>query len=397
MNSEPESPGGGVATGGADSLLTGVDRISRASPLAASEGSPHLHHPVTKARPTEAHRPRHSPQVTNQGGIVRLYRSSAAVAVALLLVAAAGCGRSGSSSGSTPSVAASDSNLSGTIQVDGSSTVGPMTTAAAEQFQGSNPNVNITVGISGTGGGFERFCAGETDLSDASRPIKTDPADKEATVCASNGIDYTEFLVANDGITLVVNKDNTWAKCLTTAQLKKIWEPKSKITNWNQVDPNFPDQSLKLFGPGTDSGTFDFFTAAINGEEDASRTDYQATEDDNVTVQGVEGEKGGLGYFGYSYYEQNQDKLNVVQVNSGSGCITPSVETVQSGDYAPLSRPLYIYAKNSSFKRPEVEAFMRFIIDNEEAVSSAAGLISLTPDEEQKAKDELDAAVQAAG
>jgi phosphate transport system substrate-binding protein len=328
---------------------------------------------------------------------VRLYRCSTAVAVALLLVAAAGCGRSGSSSGSTPSVPASDSNLSGAVQVDGSSTVGPMTTAAAEQFQGSNPNVNITVGISGTGGGFERFCAGETDLSDASRPIKTDPADKEATVCAANGVDYTEFLVANDGITLVVNKDNTWAKCLTTAQLKKIWAPKSKINNWNQVDPSFPDQSLKLFGPGTDSGTFDFFTGKVNGEEGSSRSDYTASENDNTLVQGVEGEKGALGYFGYSYYEQNKDKLNIVQVDGGSGCVTPSVQTVQDGTYTPLSRPLYIYVKNESFKRPEVQAFLTYYIDNAEQIAQSAQFVPLTPDQEQEARSSYEKALSEVG
>jgi phosphate transport system substrate-binding protein len=330
------------------------------------------------------------------------FRHSTRVALPLLLVAllaaASGCGRDSSSSSSTSAGGGSSGpELSGTIQVDGSSTVGPLTTAAAEKFQGDHPNVNITVGISGTGGGFERFCAGETDLSDASRPIKTDPADKEATVCKSKGIDYTEFLVANDGISVVVNKDNTWAKCLTVDQLNKIWAPDSKLSNWNQVDPSFPDEPLKLFGPGTDSGTFDFFTGAINGEEGSSRSDYTASEDDNVLVRGVEGEKGGLGYFGYSYYEQNQDKLNIVQVDGGSGCVTPSAETVQDGSYAPLSRPLFIYAKNSSFKRPEVEAFMQYIIDNEADVSSTAGLISLTDTQQAKAKQELTDAVASVG
>ena len=328
-------------------------------------------------------------------------RHSTRVALPLLLVAllavAAGCGRDSSSSSSSGAAGTGDSNLSGTIQADGSSTVGPMTTYAAEQFQAANPNVNVTVGISGTGGGFERFCNGETDLSDASRPIKTDPADKEATVCKSKGIDYTEFLVANDGISLVVNKENDWAKCLTVDQLAKIWGPDSKVSNWNQVDPSFSDEPLKLFGPGTDSGTFDFFTGAINGEEGASRSDYTASEDDNTTVAGVEGEKGGLGYFGYSYYEENKDKMNIVQVDSGNGCVTPSVETVQDGTYTPLSRPLFIYVKNTSFKRPEVEAFMKYIIDNEEKVTGATGLISLTAEQEAKAKQELTDAVTAAG
>ena len=308
-------------------------------------------------------------------------RHSTRVALPLLLVAllavAAGCGRDSSSSSSSGAAGTGDSNLSGTIQADGSSTVGPMTTYAAEQFQAANPNVNVTVGISGTGGGFERFCNGETDISDASRPIKTDPADKEATVCKSKGIDYTRvpgrqrrhLPRREQGERLGEVPDRRPAEA-------KIWEPDSKVNNWNQVDPSFPDEPLKLFGPGTDSGTFDFFTGEINGEEGASRTDYTASEDDNVTVAGVEGEKGGLGYFGYSYYEENKDKMNIVQVDGGNGCVTPSVETVQDGTYKPLSRPLFIYVKNTSFKRPEVEAFVKYIIDNEEKITGATGLIS---------------------
>ena len=230
--------------------------------------------------------------------------------------------------------------------------------------------MNITVGISGTGGGFERFCAGETDLSDASRPIKTDPADKEATVCEANGIDYTEFLVANDGISLVVNKDNTWAKCLTVAQLNKIWDPNSKVNNWNQVDPSFPDQPMKLFGPGTDSGTFDFFTGDINGEEGVEPHRLLRDRGRQHHGPGVEGEKGGLGYFGYSYYEENKDKLNVVQVDCGNGCVD-----AQRRDGAERRRTrrspgrCSSTSKNTSFKRPEVEAFMKYIIDNEAKVT----------------------------
>ncbi len=181
-------------------------------------------------------------------------------------------------------------NLSGTIRIDGSSTVGPLSEAAAEGFQGENPDVKVTVGTSGTGGGFEKFCAGETDISDASRPIKDD---EEVPVCEKNGVEYNEIQVANDGIALVVNPENDWAECLTVDQLKKIWDKGSSVKNWKDVDPKFPDEEIKLFGAGTDSGTFDFFTAEINGEEGNSRTDYSATEDDNVTVQGVAGEKGG--------------------------------------------------------------------------------------------------------
>ena len=196
----------------------------------------------------------------------------------------------------------------------------------------------MTVGISGTGGGFEKFCNGETDFSNASRPIK----DEEKTACESKGVEFLELLVAKDGITVVVNKDNDWATCLTVDQLKTMWGPDSKAGSWKDIDPSFPDESLKLYGPGTDSGTFDFFTAAINGEEDASRSDYSPSEDDNVTVQGVSGEKGGLGYFGLSYYEQNQDTLKALEVDGGAGCVAPSAERCWTGTYTPLSRPLFI-------------------------------------------------------
>ena len=315
-----------------------------------------------------------------------------ATALVLLAIAAAGCGRSGSS-GTTATAAAGggtgSSNLSGRIEADGSSTVGPLVTAAAEDFQAANPNVHVTVGISGTGGGFERFCKGETDISDASRPIKPD---EEAPVCKQNNIEYTEFQVANDGIALVVNKEDTWAKCLTVEQLKKIWEPNSKVDNWNKVDSSFPDQKMTLAGPGTDSGTFDFFTKEINGEEDASRTDYQATEDDNVTVQAVEGDKGGLGYFGLSYFEQNQGNLNDVEVDSGSGCVAPTTETVQDGSYTPLSRPLFVYVKKTSLQKPEVKAFIKYLLDNEEALTKKALFVPLTAEQLQKSQSDFQAA-----
>jgi len=278
---------------------------------------------------------------------------------------------------------ASTGELKGTITADGSSTVGPYTTAAAEAFQKLHPKVRITVGISGTGGGFERFCRGETDISDASRPIKQA---SEAKTCRENGVRYMAFAVANDGLSVVVNKQNTWAKCLTVAELKRIWEPGSKITNWKEVRPGFPDVPLKLFGAGTDSGTFDYFTEAIVGKARASRSDYQATEDDNVTVQGVAGEKGGLGYFGFSYYEENQDKLRLVAIDGGKGCILPSVRTVQNGTYKPLGRPLFIYVKLTSFKRPEVQAFVKYILDNEQAIAKKARFISLTDKQLRNAK-----------
>jgi phosphate transport system substrate-binding protein len=280
--------------------------------------------------------------------------------------------------------------VSGKITADGSSTVGPYTTAAAEAFQKKNRGAQVTVGISGTGGGFERFCRGETDLSDASRPIKLSEAQK----CHDANIRYIQFLVANDGISLVANKQNSWVTCLTTGELKRIWEPGSKIDTWKDLRPSFPSVPLKLFGPGTDSGTFDFFTEKINGKAKASRSDYQASENDNVLVRGVEGERGGLGYFGYSYYVENSKRLKLIKVNDGAGCIAPSIRTVQARTYRPLSRPLYIYVKRTSFQRPVVAAFIRYIIQNERAIAKQAKFISLTKPQLAKAKSQYNVAIK---
>ena len=308
--------------------------------------------------------------------------------------AAPAAAASGTDTSAAPaSTAAADPSLSGKVSADGSSTVGPLTTAAAEAFGAANPGVQVTVGISGTGGGFEKFCAGETDLSNASRPIK----DEEKTACESKGIKFHELLVANDGITVVVNKDNDWAQCLTVDQLKAMWGPDSKASSWKDIDPSFPDESLKLYGPGTDSGTFDFFTAAINGEEDASRSDYSPSEDDNVTVQGVSGEKGGLGYFGLSYYEQNQDTLKALEVDGGSGCVAPSVATVQDKTYTPLSRPLFVYVKDDSLKRPEVQAFVKYLTDNAAQLATTALFVPLTDAEIATEQADLTAALTAVG
>jgi phosphate transport system substrate-binding protein len=303
-------------------------------------------------------------------------------ALLLLVLLTAGCGRTGST---PPDTSGGSSNLSGTVSADGSSTVGPLTTAAAERFRRQHPKVRITVGISGTGGGFERFCNGETDLSDASRPIK----DEEKTACRRKGIEYVEFQVANDGISVVVNDENTWADCLTVAQLRKIWQPGSKVNSWSDLDPRFPNVELKLYGPGTDSGTFDFFTDQIVGEEGASRSDYSATENDNVTVQGVSGEKGALGYFGLSYFEDNQEQLKALKINGGGHCVVPTTEAVQTGTYKPLSRPLFIYAKKTSFERAEVKAFLRFIIENEREIATSARFVPLTDAQAQQAEQQL--------
>ena len=302
---------------------------------------------------------------------------AAAVVVAGLTLAACGGGDSESASG--------EGGVSGPVVIDGSSTVEPLSSAAAELFMEENPDTNVTVGTSGTGGGFEKFCAGETDISDASRPIK----ESEIEVCKKNGIQYTEMIVANDALSVVVNPQNNWASCLTVEQLKKIWEPGSTANNWNQVDPAFPNEPLKLFGAGSDSGTFDYFTQAIMGEEGASRTDYNPTEDDNVTIQGVSATRGALGYFGFSYLEANADKVKGVEINSGGGCVAPSVETAQNGTYKPLSRPLFIYVSDLALKKPQVVKFADFYLENNQKIVEAAKFIPLTPEQLKTAQDEL--------
>lgn len=301
------------------------------------------------------------------------------LAIGLLAAACGGGDNDGETTGG------GGTQLSGTINIDGSSTVAPLSEAAAELFQEQNSGVRVTVGTSGTGGGFEKFCAGETDISDASRAIEDD----EKQACASKGIKYEEVQVANDGLSVVVNNENTWANCLTTAQLKAIWDKGSKVNNWNQVDPSFPNEPLKLFGAGTDSGTFDYFTAAINGEEGRSRSDYSATEDDNVTVTGVSGTKGGLGYFGLSYLQENEGKIKGVQVDGGKGCVAPSTETVQDGSYTPLSRPLFIYPSEKALERPEVKAFLDFYVNNYQKIAEEALFVPLTEAQAAEAKQKV--------
>jgi phosphate transport system substrate-binding protein len=301
-----------------------------------------------------------------------------AATVLTLSLALAACGGGGDSD-------STGSDLSGSVRVDGSSTVAPLSSVAAELFAEEAPEVNVTVGTSGTGGGFEKFCNGETDANDASRAIK----DSEKEACAANNIEFTQLEVAVDALTVVVNTENTWATCLTTEQLKKMWEPGSTVNNWNQVDPAFPDVELKLFGAGTDSGTFDYFTDVIVGEEGASRTDYNPSEDDNVTVTGVEGSKGGLGYFGFSYYEENADVLTAVEIDSGAGCVAPSVETAQDGTYTPLARPLFIYpSKAAVTENAAVKAFFDFYVENDAQIAEEAQFIPLN--DEQRAKLESD-------
>ncbi len=292
------------------------------------------------------------------------------VLILSLSILAAGCGgkEEGSKDGKSEEV-----KLAGEIKVDGSSTVFPITEAVAEEFKKIQPDVNTTVGISGTGGGFKKFTVGETDISDASRPIK----DKEKQKAEENKIEYIEIPVAYDGLSVVINKDNNWVDKLTVEELKKIWEPESKVKKWNEIRPEWPDMEIKLYGPGTDSGTFDYFTEAINGKEKASRSDYTPSEDDNVLVQGVAGDKGALGYFGYAYYVENKDKLKVVPIDGGSGAIAPDEKTINDGTYKPLSRPIFIYVNKASLQRPEVREFVKFYLTEGPALVSQVGYIPL--------------------
>ena len=306
----------------------------------------------------------------------------AALSTALLGFGVAACGDDEESSGG----GSSSEELKGSIAIDGSSTVYPFAQAAAELFNEENPDVKISVGQSGTGGGFEKFCAGETDISDASRPIKDD---EEVPVCEKGGVKYSEVQIANDGIAVATNKELK-VDCLTVPQLKKIWNKGSKIKSLKEVDPSLPDTELSLYGPGTDSGTFDFFTDAVNGEEGVTREDYEASEDDNQLVTGVSGDPGGLGYFGFSYFEQNADKLNLVGVGEDEGsCVKPSSETIQDGSYKPLSRPLFMYPSAKAIARPEVKAFMDFILANQADIAKAANIVGLTEEQATKAKSDL--------
>lgn len=281
--------------------------------------------------------------------------------------------------------AAADGGLAGMVTIDGSSTVFPISQAMAEEFQLANNRVRVTVGVSGTGGGFKKFCNGETDISDASRPIK----DTELEECGQNGIEPIELRIAWDGLTVVANPENDWATCMTVDELRRVWQPESTIERWSQIRSDWPDEEIVLYGPDTDSGTFDYFTEAIVGEEDASRSDYTASADDNVLVVGVEGDAGALGYFGYAYFEENRDKLSAVQVDDGSGCVGPSRSTIESGSYTPLSRPMFIYVRRDALERPEVEAFVEFYLDNSEALIPETGYVPLTPDQYEAARMKL--------
>ena len=315
-----------------------------------------------------------------------------AAAAGVLALGVAACGDdddddSGDSGSSEP--------VSGTIRIDGSSTVGPLTSAIAEGFNEENPDVNITVGTSGTGGGFEKFCAGETDANDASEAI----GDEEIAACEAGGVKYEEIQVANDALTVVVNPDNP-VTCMTVDQLKSVWEPKSTISSWSDIeglDPPY-DESLELYGPGSDSGTFGYFTEAINGEEDAIRNDFNDVgEDDNATVTGVSGAPGGMGYFGYSFFAENEDTLKALEIDGGKGCVGPSPETAQDGSYTPLSRPLFIYPSADALADPAFDAFMQYYLENVGSIAEQVGFISLTDEQLSEQQGKLDSLIGAEG
>ena len=292
----------------------------------------------------------------------------------LLLLTACGGDRGGEEGG-----------LSGTVESDGSSTVFPVAEAVAEEFQIQHRNVRVTVGISGTGGGFKRFCAGETDISNASRTIK----ETERELCESNGVEFIQVPVALDGLSVTVNPTNDFVECLTVEELRRIWRPGSEVETWRDVRSDFPAEEISLFGPGTDSGTFDYFTEAVVGESGASRADYQASEDDNVLVQGVAGDRYALGYFGYAYYEENEDKLKALAVDDGTGCTAPTPETIESGAYSPLSRPIFVYVKESALQRPEVMAYVEFMVNEAPELVPPTGYIPLSGERYRESLQEL--------
>jgi phosphate transport system substrate-binding protein len=310
-----------------------------------------------------------------------IYRSGAAVVAVVVLAGAVACGGGSSQSGGeSPSAG----GAGGIVRIDGSSTVFPVTEAVAEEFQKANPGTKVTVGISGTGGGFQKFCRDETDISNASRPIS--PTEKDA--CDKAGVQYVELPVAYDGLAVVVNPKNTWATSMTVSELKKLWEPaaQGKIMRWSQIRAGWPDREIHLFGPGVDSGTFDYFTEAIMGKVDQSRGDFTSSEDDNVIVQGIGGDEHALGYFGFAYFEENQGKVKLVGVDDGNdangkGPILPSPQTVTDGTYFPLSRPIFIYPKVSALGRADVGGFVDFYLTKGVPLVREVGYIPLSDKE----------------
>jgi phosphate transport system substrate-binding protein len=276
-------------------------------------------------------------------------------------------------------------SLSGVVSLDGSSTVFPISEAMAEEFPKTAPGVRVTVGVSGTGGGFSKFIAGEIDINNASRPIK----DSEKEAAMANGIEFLEIPVAYDGLSIVVNHENTWVDTITLAELQLIWQPGSTVDSWDDVRPEWPAEPLRLYGPGTDSGTFDYFTEVVNGEAGASRPDYTASEDDNVLVQGISGDEDSLGFFGYAYYVANQDKLKLIPVDGGNGPVLPSPASIADGTYSPLSRPVFIYLSKSGAQKPQVRSFVEFYLESAPTLVPEVGYITLPLESYEESKTAL--------
>jgi len=310
------------------------------------------------------------------------------IAFALSFTSLVGCGNKASeqtASGNKAAQQTEKTSLQGTITVDGSSTVFPITEAVGEEFQKLNPNVKLTVGLSGTGGGFKKFLAKETDMNDASRLIK----DAEKEQAKANGISYKEVEIAYDGLSVMINPKNTFVDYLTVAELNKIWNKDSKVKTWKDVRPTWPNEPIKLYGPGADSGTFDYFTEEINKETGNIRADYTASEDDNVLVTGIAGDQYALGFFGYAYYAENKDKIKVVPIDAGKGPIEPNAETIKNKTYSPLSRPLFLYVSDESLKRPEVKEFLKFYLTEGKKAIPDVGYIMLPQEKYDEALTKL--------
>ncbi len=315
-----------------------------------------------------------------------------AVVGAAFAVLAAACGNApdegAADAGGTGAAGGGGEALSGAIEVDGSSTVAPLTDAVAEEYNAEQPDVRVNVGVSGTGGGFERFCAGETDISDASRSIKPE----EAALCEENGVEFTELKVGTDALTVVTNPEAAFVDCLTVDELAKIFGPEDPAKTWQQVRAEFPDAPLEVFAPGTDSGTYDFMVEDVLGLEE-SRQDYSAAEDDNIIAQGVIGTPNAWGFFGFAYYQENQDQVKALALDGGNGCVAPSVETAQDGTY-PATRPLFIYVDNESLQRPEVADFVGYYLDNVQSLITDIGYVPETEAAIAEAKQAFEAATQ---
>lgn len=303
------------------------------------------------------------------------------IQIAVLGIVLSGCGQGNKNTEN------GGESLTGNVQIDGSSTVYPITEALAEEFRAEQPDVRVTVGVSGTGGGFKKFGRGEIDINNASREIKED----EGTVAKENNIEYVGLSVAFDGLAVLANKENDWIENITVEELKKIWEPSAQgnITRWNQIRSEWPDEEIHLYGPGVASGTYDYFTEAVVGESGASRGDYTASEDDNVLVQGITNDKNALGFFGLAYYEENREKLKLIGVDNGNGAVLPSFETVKEGEYAPLSRPVFIYVSSKAVQNPAVVAFVDFYLETAAELAQDVGYIALTEAEYQEQKEKF--------